>query len=159
DLSRIVPLLTSRDDAMRAAALRAAGIWNVPSIQARLAGLAADADTPRAVRAAAIEAMARQGKAEGRRAIEAIADRGAAREIQAMALSALVEIDSDAAANRIAAWLGKLPVDRADEARHVLDVVLGRRGGPANLAREIGRSSVVLPADLAKLCIRQVRAT
>ena len=40
DLSRIVPLLASRDDAMRAAALRAVGAWNVPALQDRLAELA-----------------------------------------------------------------------------------------------------------------------
>ncbi len=76
DLSRIVPLLASRDDAMRAAALRAAGAWNVPAIDGRLAELAGAADTPGPVRAAAIEAMAGRGKSDGRRAIEALAERG-----------------------------------------------------------------------------------
>src|SRR5262249_17900069 len=117
------------------------------------------ADTPSAVRAAAIEAMARQGKAEGRRAIESLAERGDSAEVQAMAMSALEEIDPNAAAPRIAAWLGKLPVDRADEARRVLAAVVGRRGGPAFLVRAMEKGSVVLPADLAKLCIRQVRAS
>ena len=159
DLSRIVPLLTSRDDAMRAAALRAAGAWNVPSIQGRLAKLAAETDTSPAVRAAAIEAMARQGKAEGRRAIEALADRGASAEIRAMALSSLEDIDPNAAAPRIAAWLGKLPVDRVDEARGVLAAVLGRRDGPGILASALEKGPTALAADVAKLCIRQVRAS
>jgi putative heme-binding domain-containing protein len=159
DPSRIVPLLTSRDDAMRAAALRAAGAWNVPSIQGRLVELAEAKDTPGPVRAAAIEAMARQGKAEGRRAIEALADRDASAEVQAMALSALEEIDPNAAAPRIAAWLGKLTVDRADDAAPVLARVLRRRGGPAILARAIERGTSAMPADLAKLYIRQVRAS
>jgi putative heme-binding domain-containing protein len=159
DLSRIVPLLTSPDVAMRAAALRAAGAWNVPSIQGRLAELAAAADTPAAVRTAAIEAMARQGKSEGRRAIEALADRGTSAEIQATALAALEEIDPNAAAGRIAAWLARLPVDRADDAYRVLAAVLVRRGGPAILASTMGQGSVVLSPDLAKLCIRQVRAS
>ena len=56
-----------------------------------------------------------------------------------MALSALEDIDPNAAAPRIAAWLGKLPVDRADEARGVLAAVLGRRGGPAILARAMDK--------------------
>ncbi len=159
DPSRIVPLLTSRDDAMRAAALRAAGAWNVPSIQGRLAELAAAKDTPSPVRAAAIEAMARQGKAEGRKAIEALADRGDSAEVQAMAMSALEELDPNAASPRIAAWLGKLPVDRADDAARVLAGVLRRRGGPAILARAMEQGPATLPADLAKLYIRQVRAS
>ena len=154
-----MPLLTSRDDAMRAAALRAAGAWNVPSLQDRLAELAGATDTPRAVRAAAIEALARQGKAEGRRAIEALADRGASAEVQAMALAALVELDPKAAAPRIAAWLGKLSADRADDAAIVLAGVLERRGGPALLAAALEQGHATLPADLAKLCIRQVRAS
>ena len=54
DLSRVVSLLTSRDDAMRAAAIRAAGAWGVPSIQGRLAELAGAVDASSAVRAAAI---------------------------------------------------------------------------------------------------------
>jgi putative heme-binding domain-containing protein len=158
DLSRVVPLLTSRDDAMRAAAVRAAGAWNIPAIQGRLAELAGAEDTPTAVRAAAVEAMARQGKAEGRRAIEALADRGASAEIQAIALAALEEVDPNAAAPRIAAWLGKLPVDRANAAARVLAGVVERRGGPASLTKALGQGPASLPPDLAKLYIRQVRA-
>jgi putative heme-binding domain-containing protein len=159
DASRIVPLLTSPDDAMRAAALRAAGAWNVPAIQGRLAELASAADTPAPVRAAAIEAMARHGKADGRRALESLADRGTSAEAQAMALAALEEIDPGAAAPRIAAWLGKLPADRVDEARRVLAAVLRRRGGPQILARAIEQRPAPLSGDLAKLCIRQVRSS
>src|SRR5262249_59471295 len=111
------------------------------SIQGRRAELARAKDTPGAVRAAAIEAMARQGKAEGRRAVEALAELGDSAEIQAMALSALEEIDPGAAAPRIATWLGKLPVERADDAARVLAAVLGRRGGPGILARALERRS------------------
>jgi putative heme-binding domain-containing protein len=159
DLSRILSLVTSRDDAMRAAALRAAGAWNLPKIHGRLAELSGAKDTPGAVRAAAIEAMARQGKAEGRRAVEALAERGASTEIQAMALAALEEVDPNSNAPRIAAWLGKLPVARAEDAGRVLAAALGRRGGPGRLARALDQRSLSLPADVAKLCIRQVRAS
>ncbi len=157
DVSRIVPLLTSRDDAMRAAALRAAGAWNVPAIQGRLAELAGAIDTPGPVRSAAMEAMARQGKAEGRRAIAALADRGASAEIQATALAALEDIDPKAAAPRIAGWLGKLPVERADVAARIWNKVVGRRDGPAILVKAMDQARTSLPPDLAKLYIRQVR--
>ncbi|MHB1560998.1 MAG: HEAT repeat domain-containing protein, partial [Isosphaeraceae bacterium] len=158
DLSRIVPLIADRDDATRAAALRAAGAWKVPAIDGRLADLAGAADTPDSVRAAAIEAMARRGKPEGRRAIENLADRGTSAGVQAMALAALEEIDPNVASPRIADWLRRLPVDRAGEAAPVLARVLGRRDGPLILARAIDQKASVIPTDLAKLLIRQVRS-
>ncbi len=159
DLSRIVPLLATRDDAMRAAALRAVGAWNVPALQERLAMLAAATETTSAVRSAAIEALARAGKAEGRRAIESLAERGASAEIQAMALAALVELDPKAASPRIANWLGRLSPDRAGDAAIVLARVLERRGSPALLAAAMEKGPTTLATDLAKLCIRQVRAS
>ncbi len=158
DLSRIIPLIADRDDATRAAALRAAGAWNVPAIDGRLAELAGAADTPGSVRAAAIEAMARRGKPEGRRAIENLADRGASAAVQAMALAALEDIDPNAASPRIAGWLGRLPVDRAEDAAPLLARVLRRRDGPAILARSIEQKANAIPPDLAKLLIRQVRS-
>ncbi len=158
DLSRIVPLITSRDDAISAAALHAAGAWNVPAIDDRLAELAGAADTPAAVRSAAIEAMARRGKSESRRAIEGLAERGTSAQVQAMALAALEDIDPSAASAPIAAWLGRLPVDRAADAAPVLARVLRRKDGPAILARAIEQKTGPIPTDLAKLLIRQVRS-
>ena len=159
DPARIVPMLTGADATLRAAALRAASAWDVPAIRGRLADLAGAADTPAPVRAAAIEAMAAGGRAEGRRAIEALADRGADPGIQALALSALEELDPNAAAPRIAAWLGRLPVDAHDQARRVLSAVLGRRGGSAILARAMDQAKIAMTPDLAKLAIRQARGT
>ena len=137
DLSRIVPLLADRDDAMRAAAIRAVGAWNVPALQDRLVKLAAAMDTSTPVRGAAIEALARVGKAEGRRAIESLAEHGVSTEVQAMALAALVELDPRAASPRIVSWLGRLSTDRAGDAAIVLARVLERRGGSVLLASEL----------------------
>jgi putative heme-binding domain-containing protein len=159
DLSRVVPLLSGNDDAMRAAALRAVGAWNVPALQDRLAKLAAGTDTSPAVRAAAIEALARAGKAEGRRVIEALAEHGATTEIEAMALAALLDLDPKAATRRMVGWLGRLSPDRAGDSAIVLARVLERRGIPALLASALEKWPATLPADVAKLCIRQVRAS
>jgi putative heme-binding domain-containing protein len=157
DLSRVVPLLASQDDAMRAAALRAVGAWNVPALQERLAKLAAATDTSPTVRAAAIEALGRVGKAESRRAIESLAEHGASTELQAMALAALLDLEPKAATRRIVGWLGRLSPDRAGDSAIVLARVLERRGAPALLASALEKWPTSLPADVAKLCIRRVR--
>ena len=159
DLSRVVPLLAHRDDALRAAALHAIGAWNVPALQDRLVKLADASDTPSAVRTAAIEALARVGKAEGRRAIESLAENGKSAEIQATALAALVELDPKAASPRIVNWLGGLSYDRAADASIVLDRVLERRGSPGLLAAALEKGAVSIPSDLAKLSIRRIRAS
>ncbi len=159
DLSRVVPLLASRDDAMRAAVLRAVGAWNVPALQERLAKLAAATDTSSSVRFAAIEALARVGKREGRRAIESLAERGPSTEVQAMALAAMVDLEARAAAPRIVGWLARLKPDQAADAQIVLARILERREGPALLTSALKKGTANLPADLAKLCIRQVRAS
>ena len=61
---------------------------------------------------------------------------------------------------RVVAWLGRLSPDQSSAAAIVLARVLELRGAPALAGR--GRSTGSrrpCPADLAKLCVRQVRAS
>ncbi len=159
DLAQIVSLLTGPDEALRASALRAAGAWDVPAIGGRLAELATAAETPRAVRAAAIEAIAQRREVAGRQTLVELAGRSGSTEIPSMALAALEGIDPADASPRIAAWLARLPVDRVDDGRRVLAAVLGRRDGASTLARAITMANVAISPDLAKLAIRQVRSS
>ena len=102
---------------MRAAALRAAGAWNVPSLQGRLAELAAAADTlaagPRRGHRGDGRVRARP-RGDGRSRPSPIA--APRRRSRRWRWRPLEELDPNAAAPRIAAWLGKLPADRADDA-------------------------------------------
>jgi putative heme-binding domain-containing protein len=159
DLARIGPLVTGGDDALREAAVRAIGTWNVGSLQNKLMALVGAADTSRGVRAAAIEALVKNGGAEGRRAVAALAERGAAPEVQARALAALLEADPQGTAPRFIAWLGQLSPDQSSAAGIVLARVLELRGAPAVMASALDHLAPTLSADLAKLCIRQVRAS
>ena len=76
-----------------------------------------------------------------------------------MALAALLDLDPKAATRRIVGWLGRLSPDRAGDSAIVLARVLERRGCPALLASALEKWPTTMPADVAKLCIRQVRAS
>jgi len=157
DLARVGTLLTNKDETLREAAVRAIATWKVGSLTTRLIELVRAADTLAGVRAAAIDALVRDGSAEGRRVVESVANGGAAPEVQARVLAALLEADPKTTAPRLAAWLADLAPDQINAAAIVLARVLERRGAPAILASALDKRGANLSTDLAKLCIRQVR--
>ena len=116
---RIGRSLASGDDALRAAALRAVGAWNVASLQGRLVELAARRGHAR--RRSAPRRSRRWSSRAGPRgggSIEALAERGAvAGGPGDGAGRARWKLDPKAATPRIVAWLGRLPPDRVGEAR------------------------------------------
>ena len=161
DLARIGKLVASGDDALREAAVRAIGTWKVASLQNKLVELVGAADTSRGVRAAAIEALVHNGGAEGRRVVEAL-DRAVVPRPRSRRGSWPHCWKPTPGERRRAfvAWLGRLyarPVQRGRD----------RAGARSGAARSTGAcwprpSTGVAPtlsADLAKLCIRQVRAS
>jgi putative heme-binding domain-containing protein len=158
DLARVGTLLAANDEALRETAVRAIGTWKVATLQNKLVELLAAADTSRGVRAAAIEALVRNGGADGRRAVESLTDRGAP-EVQARVLAALLEADARGTAPRAVAWLGRLEPDQYGAAAIVLARVLELRGASALLASALSQRPPTLSPDLAKLCVRQVRAS
>ena len=160
DLARIGTLVATGDDALREAAVRAIGTWKVASLQNKLVELVGAADTSRGVRAAAIEALVQNGgarRAPGRR--DADRERGAP-EVQARVLAALLEADrqgNHAAFRRVARPARARPVERGRDRA-------GSGSGAAGSARRCWPRlwtslAPTLSADLAKLCIRQVRAS
>ena len=159
DLNRIAPLFDSTDESVRAAAIRAAGAWKVPSMQPRVIELAQAAGTSRLIREAAIDALVEGKNDDGRKVIDELAKSGPTREVQAMALAAFWEFDPKAAAYRVVAWLGRLNSDQAIAAQTVLERVLERRGAPALLVSALERATSPIDADVAKLAIRQVNAS
>jgi putative heme-binding domain-containing protein len=158
DLARVGTLLAANDEPLRETAVRAIGTWKVASLQNKLVQLLAAADTSRGVRAAAIEALVRNGGADGRRVVESLTERGAP-EVQARVLAALLEADARGTAPRAVAWLGRLEPDQYSAAAIVVARVLELRGASALLASALSERSPNLSPDLAKLCVRQVRAS
>jgi putative heme-binding domain-containing protein len=159
DLAPIGTLLTGGDDALREVAVRAVGTWSVASLQSKLVELVGAADTSRGVRAAAIDALVKNGGAEGRRVVETLTELGAAPEVQARVLAALLEADPKGTTPRFVAWLGRLSPGQSSAAAIVLARVLELRGAPAVMASALDQLAPNLSADLAKSCIRQVRAS
>jgi putative heme-binding domain-containing protein len=159
DLGRLGKLMDGTDEELREAAVRASGTWNVAALQNKVIALVGAADTPRRVRAAAIESLVHSGGAEGRRVVESLTPLGANPEVQARVLAALLEADTKGTAPRVVAWLGRLAPDQFDAAAIALARVLELRGAPDLVASALGKMPPTLSADLAKLCIRQVRAS
>ena len=159
DLARMGTLVTSGDDFLHTAAVRAIGTWNVASLQKKLVELVGAVNTSQGVRAAAIEALVKNGGVEGRRVVESLTEPGAAPEVQARVLAALLEADPKGTTPRFVAWLDRLSPDQLSAAGIVLARVLELRGAPAMMASALDRVAPNLSADLAKLCIRQVRAS
>jgi putative heme-binding domain-containing protein len=159
DLGRMGKLLSGGDDALRESAVRAIGVWNVVSLRDQVIALVGSADTSRGVRAAAIESLVRNGGAEGRRAVETLTALNAPPEVQARVLAALLEADVAGTTPRVVTWLGRLAPDQFNAAGIALARVLELRGAPGLLASALNSVASPLSADLAKLCIRQVRAS
>ena len=71
----------------------------------------------------------------------------------------LLEADPRGTTPRVVAWLGRLAPDQFSAAAIVLARVLELRGAPGLLASARTNFHRPYPADLAKLCVRQVRAS
>ena len=114
DLARIGPLLRSGDELVRAAAIRAVGVWKVAALEPRLIELARADATPESIRAAAIESLVFAKNPEARSIIDQFTATGSPPSRQALALAALWELDPKVAAFRTAAWLRRLRPEQAD---------------------------------------------
>jgi putative heme-binding domain-containing protein len=126
-------------------------------LQLRIVELATAKDSSREARKAAIGALIELGDPASRRVVDDLAEHDATPEIQALALAGLASSDPRAAAPRAARWLGRLRPDQSTWAQALLAPFFERKEGPAALARSLEGATVA--PDLAKLCIRDVRAS
>lgn len=156
DLTRLGRLLDQRDDALRAEAARAAGLWKVAPLTPRLIELVQGGSTARQVRAAALDGLARGRDAKGLNIIKELADRGPTTEVQMLALGALIT-RGEPVEPLAARWLTARTVEQAPLAQSLLGRLLERRDGPDALARSL-KPGTMAP-DVAKLCIRAVRSS
>ncbi len=157
DLNAIAPLLDSPDEPVRAAATAAAGAWRVAALRPRLVELAWGVDVPGSIRLEAIRGLIAAGDPESAAIVAKLAGSDGDRIGRMQALALLASRDPAAVADRAATWLEGLDATRFAEAKTVVDGFLDRREGPDALAKALGGKK--LDADLAKLAVRDVRAS
>jgi putative heme-binding domain-containing protein len=154
DVARVALLLGSDSDAVRTAAARLAGLWQVEAARPRLVEYAGSAAATAAVRLAAVEGLGLLGGKASRDALDRLAA-GTQQSfaVRRAAVVALADLDVDAAAARAADVLDATPpgTDPAD----VFTVFVQRKSGPLALAKALaGRK---LPVDVAKVGLRTAR--
>lgn len=153
DLGALRALIGSTDARLRAAALRAAGAWKQESLRDVVSRLALDTTAGRGDRDAAIDAVTALGGSEGVKALNQLSQLDNFAD-QLRAVRSLSVIAPKLAAQRAVDLLGHLP-DEVDPLL-VLEVLLGRKNGPAELAAALANAK--LDADIAKVTLRAVRS-
>ena len=139
------------DTALRASAIRLAGIWRVDELRTALAEIASDPSEDSTVRSASLRAVADIGGEASRDAIKALASPDRPAEIRMQAVAALAALDLDAASRLAVDALADGP-DRPEAIGPLLDAFLDRRVGPDRLAEAVLESD--LDEDSAKLALR-----
>jgi putative heme-binding domain-containing protein len=152
DPARVGQLLDAGDDAVRAAAARLAGLWQIEALRPRLLELATSGSGP--VRQAAIDGLAALGGSSGRAALTELAGAGKPPEVRRAAVAALAGLDPAAAAplavDVLASANGQDPTD-------VVAAFMQQKNGPALLTKALaGRK---LPTDTAKVAVRAVSSS
>ncbi|MDG3004025.1 PVC-type heme-binding CxxCH protein [Paludisphaera mucosa] len=156
DLARIGPLLTQPDESLRSAAAAAVGAWKIAGLRPKLAELAVAAEASAPLRLEAIRGLIAFADPESVALVAKLAEPGGDSLGQTLAIASLASHDPAAVADRAAKWLAGLKAARLNEAQAVLTSFLGRRDGPAALAKAL--AAVKLDPDLAKLAVRDIRA-
>ena len=155
DLASVATMVASPEPSLAAAAIDAAGAWQVEAAAGPLASVVADGARAAERRQAALKAL---GNLPGRSAHDALAqvagDDRVAEGLRAGALSSLVGRSVDDAAALTAAWLAAGPSDAP--VHEVLRTFLGHRGGAERLAAAL--ADTALPAAVARTALQDVTA-
>jgi putative heme-binding domain-containing protein len=152
DLTRIQRLFDSNQEALQAAALRAAGQWHVEEARPQLLQRASATAAPAAVRQAALDGLVLLGGPETRKALIEMCDASHPANVRHGAVAALAALAPAEAARHAAALLAADPSE--EQIRAMLSAFLQQRSGADALARALdGRK---LPADVAKLALRNI---
>ncbi len=139
------------DEATRLAAIRLAALWGVESTAPALRDIAESTEASRALRAAALDALATLGGEAGRASIEALTAADKPWEVRALAVASLAKSDVDAAVAKAVPVLADAGPE-ADPAP-ALASLLSHRDAPDKLARAIAGAEG-FSADAAKLTLR-----
>jgi putative heme-binding domain-containing protein len=155
DLSRIGKLLAADNEAVRAAAVRLVGLWELESFRPQLLDFARAAATSEMVRKAAFEGLTQLGGPASRQAFEQFSVAPHPAALRACAIAALASMDLEGAARRA---VSLLTADLNDaDVTELVTAFVQRKGGAAVLAKALANQK--LPADMAKLAIRAARAS
>lgn len=157
DLRRIEPLLTSSSDELRAAAVRAAGAWKLRALSEAIRSLATAPDSDQRVsglvRDGAIDGLVMLGGPASVAALERLALGGRSYENRQRAISALANLNVQAAARHAVVLLNALPAEA--QPGDVIGALLAHKSGPEALIGEL--QGKTLPPDVAKLLLRSVQ--
>jgi putative heme-binding domain-containing protein len=145
--------MDAEDIAVRAAALRAAGVWKQEGLRERLTKIALDEDGERNERDAAIDGLTSLGGSESVKSLNRLSQLTTFDD-QLRGVRALSVVAPKLAAKRAVAVLPNVP--QGIDPGLVVAVLLGRKNGPTELAAALADRT--LPADAAKLVIRAARA-
>lgn len=154
DLSRLAALIADAPDALRAAAISAAGAWHMESARPALEQLALDDATPPAPRGAALDALAALGGAASAKVLDTLAGTAPRMDVQIAANRALLQVDAAAAAAHAVALLQAMP---GQDPAPVYQPFLQADGGTAALAKAL--MGATIPEEVAKLGVRVVSSS
>jgi putative heme-binding domain-containing protein len=156
DLAQVVTtLLASRDDEVRAGALRLAAAWKVSSLGGEVEKLATDTTQAEAVRRAAAEALPAVAGASSRETLLKLCADASHPAVRSAAIAAVTTIDLDAASVQAALFLSTPQPDASAES--LVRAFVKRAYGPASLARALADKAPT--ADAAKIALRVMSAT
>jgi putative heme-binding domain-containing protein len=155
DLARIGQLLTSDTELLRAAAARLAGLWKLESLRPQLAELAQDAKTSEPARQAAIDGLVLLGGAATQQTLEQLSGKDRPLAIRRAAIVALASVDVPNAARQALEFLVAAPA--GSDPSDIFAAFVQQRNGAAVLAKVLADQK--LPADVAKIGVRTVRAS
>ena len=152
---RLRPLIDDKDPAIAASGLRLAGAWHVESLRPKLTELAEAAETPDAIRRAAVGGLADLGGAKSVAELKRLAGQTSSDKTRPLAVAALVALDPRNASALAADLLASGAAD-ADPAT-LLTPFMKRAGGAASLASALEHRKI--SADTARLSLRYLQTS
>ncbi len=148
----ILPVQGSGDRELRLAAIQLAGVCRAASLSETMRDVALDPKTPMTLRQAALEALTSIDPNIARGTIEKLISIQSDRIAQQMAVAALAQIDTVAAATAAVELLSDF--DETDDPAVLLNAFLNRKNGSKELAGKLTGKS--LKTDTAKLALRHM---
>ncbi|MBI1785655.1 sorbosone dehydrogenase, partial [Candidatus Sumerlaeota bacterium] len=155
DLARIAPLVESGNEALRSAALRAAGVWKLEVLKGKVRVIAGAKESGDALRRAAMDGLASFADEASRMALQDLTAKEQPFRVRVMALNALASVDERAAAESAVEILRE--TEAASDPAPIFNAFLQRKEGSAALAVALKESQI--PSDVAKIGIRRATAS
>jgi len=153
DLAAVQPFLETKDDAVRAEALRAAGAWRLEALRAEVAKAFEAAGSPAPVRSAAMESLISFGGEASKEVFGKLAASGPL-PIRTLSVIGLAALDIKAAAPKAAAVLTENP--DGDGPFDIFAAFGKREGGCDDLAAALAGKKIT--ADTAKLGLNYLQS-